>query len=51
MGIPLQESYLEQLCECQFYFGDDCKGLVIPKVIGTFLVCPVVGDKSAGLGN
>ena len=49
--IPLQESYLEQPCEGQFHYGDDCKGLVIPEAIGTFSVCPVVGEELGDEGS
>ena len=45
-----QESYLEQPCKGQFHYVDDCKELVIPEAIGTFLVCPVVGKELAGWG-
>ena len=48
--IPLQGSYLEQPCGGQFHYGDDCKGLLIPEAIWTFLVCPVVGKELAGWG-
>ena len=49
MEIPLQESYLEQPCEGQFHYGDDCKGLLIPEAIGTFMVCPAVEKELAGV--
>ena len=48
MEIPLQESYLEQPCEGQFHYCDDCKGLVISEAIGTFLVCPAVEEELRG---
>ena len=41
--IPTQKSYLEQPFKGQFYYGDDCKGLLIPEAIGTFWVCLVAG--------
>ena len=46
--MTLQGSYLEQPCEGQFHYGDDCKGLVISEAIGTFLVCLVIGKELAG---
>ena len=49
MEIPLQESYLEQPCEGQFHYGDDCKGLLISEAIGTFLVCPAVEKELVGV--
>ena len=47
--IPTQKSYLEQPFKGQFYYGDDCKGLLIPEAIGTFLVCPAVEKELAGV--
>ena len=47
--MPLQGSYLEQPCEGQFHYGDDCKRPVISEAIGTFLVCPAVEKELAGV--
>ena len=49
--MPLRESHLEQPFERQFHCVDDSKGLVIPDAIGTFLVCPVVGEESGWRGS
>ena len=43
-----RKSYLEQHCNGQFHYGDDCKGIIISEAIGTFLVCLVVGKELAG---